>query len=207
MTLRTHIQTGGATLTAQQPLDDIARADFQALASVLGGIQSMAFNCYDEALALPTEEAQATALRTQQIIAHEIGATEVIDPLAGSYYVESLTDKLEAEARALIDKVQEMGGSVKAIESGWMQLQIADSAWRAAAGHRVGRAAHRRRQRLPVPRRAAALWASSAPTRRPTGLSTRGWRSSRPNGTTPPSRPRWQSCARPLRPRPIPTPT
>ncbi len=131
MTLRTHIQTGGATLTAQQPLNNIARAGFQALASVLGGIQSMALSCYDEALALPTEEAQATALRTQQIIAHEIGATEVIDPLAGSYYVESLTDKLETEAKALIDKVQEMGGSVKAIESGWMQLQIADSAWRA----------------------------------------------------------------------------
>ena len=131
MTLRTHVQTGGATLTAQQPLNNIARAGFQALASVLGGAQSMALSCYDEALALPTEEAQATALRTQQIIAHEIGVSEVIDPLAGSYYVESLTDRLEAEARALIDKVQEMGGSVKAIESGWMQQQIADSAWKA----------------------------------------------------------------------------
>ena len=130
MTLRTHVQTGGATLTAQQPLNNIARAGFQALSSVLGGIQSMALSCYDEALALPTEEAQATALRTQQIIAHEIGVTEVIDPLAGSYYVENLTDRLEAEAQTLIDKVQEMGGAVKAIESGWMQQQIADSAWR-----------------------------------------------------------------------------
>ncbi|MFZ2487797.1 MAG: methylmalonyl-CoA mutase family protein [Anaerolineae bacterium] len=130
MTLRTHVQTGGATLTAQQPLNNIARAGFQALASVLGGIQSMALSCYDEALALPTEEAQATALRTQQIIAHEIGVSEVIDPLAGSYYVESLTDQLEAEALALINKVQEMGGSVQAIESGWMQQQIADSSWR-----------------------------------------------------------------------------
>ena len=130
MTLRTHVQTGGATLTAQQPLNNIARAGFQALASVLGGIQSMALSCYDEALALPTEEAQATALRTQQIIAHEIGVTEVIDPLAGSYYVENLTDRLEAEAQTLIDKVQEMGGAVRAIESGWMQQQIADSAWR-----------------------------------------------------------------------------
>ncbi len=129
MMLRTHVQTGGATLTAQQPLNNIARAGFQGLASVLGGIQSLALSCYDEALALPTEEAQATALRTQQIIAHEIGATEVIDPLAGSYYVETLTDRLEAEARALIDKVREMGGSVRAIESGWMQQQIADSAW------------------------------------------------------------------------------
>jgi methylmalonyl-CoA mutase N-terminal domain/subunit len=129
MMLRTHVQTGGATLTAQQPLNNIARAGFQALASVLGGIQSMALSCYDEALALPTTEAQATALRTQQIIAHEIGVTEVIDPLAGSYYVEALTDRLEAEARALIDKVRAMGGSALAIESGWMQQQIADSAW------------------------------------------------------------------------------
>ena len=93
-------------------------------------IQSLALSCYDEALALPTEEAQATALRTQQIIAHEIGATEVIDPLAGSYYVESLTDRLEAEARALIEKIEEMGGSIQAIESGWMQQEIADSAWK-----------------------------------------------------------------------------
>jgi methylmalonyl-CoA mutase N-terminal domain/subunit len=130
MALRTHVQTGGATLTAQQPLNNIARAGFQALASVLGGIQSLALSCYDEALALPTEEAQATALRTQQIIAHEIGATEVIDPLAGSYYVESLTDRLEAEARALIEKIEEMGGSIRAIESGWMQQEIADSAWK-----------------------------------------------------------------------------
>ncbi|MDW8318136.1 MAG: methylmalonyl-CoA mutase family protein [Anaerolineae bacterium] len=130
MHLRTHVQTGGATLTAQQPLNNIARAAFQALASVLGGVQSMALSCYDEALALPTEEAQATALRTQQIIAHEIGVTEVIDPLAGSYYVEALTDRLEAEAKALIAKIEEMGGSIKAIESGWMQQQIADSAWR-----------------------------------------------------------------------------
>ncbi|MCO6449712.1 MAG: methylmalonyl-CoA mutase [Caldilineales bacterium] len=130
MMLRTHVQTGGATLTAQQPLNNIARAGFQAFASVLGGIQSMALSCYDEALALPTEEAQATALRTQQIIAHEIGVTETIDPLAGSYYVEAMTDRLEAEARELIGRVRDMGGSVKAIESGWMQLQIADSAWK-----------------------------------------------------------------------------
>ncbi|MFZ1241558.1 MAG: methylmalonyl-CoA mutase family protein [Anaerolineae bacterium] len=130
MTLRTHVQTGGATLTAQQPLNNIARAGFQALASVLGGMQSLALSCYDEALALPTEEAQATALRTQQIIAHEIGVTEVVDPLAGSYYVEALTDRLEAEARALIEKIKEMGGSIQAIESGWMQQEIADSAWK-----------------------------------------------------------------------------
>ena len=103
MTLRTHIQTGGATLTAQQPLNNIARAGFQALASVLGGIQSMALSCYDEALALPTEEAQATALRTQQIIAHEIGATEVIDPLAGSYSVSyTHLDVYKRQARHML---------------------------------------------------------------------------------------------------------
>ena len=156
MTLRTHIQTGGATLTAQQPLNNIARAGFQALASVLGGIQSMALSCYDEALALPTEEAQATALRTQQIIAHEIGATEVIDPLAGSYYVELLTDKLEAEARGGSTRYRRWAArSRRSRAAGWSS-EIADSAWRAPTGHRVGRAAHRRRQRLPVPRRAKA---------------------------------------------------
>ena len=207
MTLRTHIQTGGATLTAQQPLNNIARAGFQALASVLGGIQSMALSCYDEALALPTEEAQATALRTQQIIAHEIGATEVIDPLAGSYYVEII----DRQARSRGTRADRQGAGDGRLGQGDRKRldAAADRGQRLAraAGHRVGRAAHRRRQRLPVPRRAAALWASSAPTRRPTGLSTRGWRSSRPNGTTPPSRPRWQDCAKPPSPRPIPTPT
>ena len=156
MTLRTHIQTGGATLTAQQPLNNIARAAFQALASVLGGIQSMALSCYDEALALPTEEAQATALRTQQIIAHEIGATEVIDPLAGSYYVESLTDKLEAEAKALIAKI---AGDGRLGQGHRERLDAAADRRLGLAlseGRRVGRAGHRRRQRLPDARRGAA---------------------------------------------------
>ncbi len=126
--LRTHTQTGGSTLTAQQPLNNIARAALQALAAVLGGVQSMALSCYDEALALPTEEAQQIALRTQQIIAHETGAAQTIDPLAGSYYVESLTNELEAAANAIIARVDDIGGSVAAIESGYMQAQIQEAA-------------------------------------------------------------------------------
>ncbi len=131
--------TAGVTLTAQQPLNNVTRVALPGDGRRSGRCAvSGRRSSYDEALSLPSEEASAIALRTQQIIAHESGATEVIDPLAGSYYVESLTDKLEAEARALIDKVQEMGGSVKAIESGWMQLQIADSAWRAQQAIELG---------------------------------------------------------------------
>ena len=206
MTLRTHIQTGGATLTAQQPLNNIARAGFQALASVLGGIQSMALSCYDEALALPTEEAQATALRTQQIIAHEIGATEVIDPLAGSYYVESLTDNLEAEARALIDKVQEMGGSVKAIESGWMQLQIADSAWRAQQAIELGEQliVGVNAYQSPGEQRPVGIFRPDPETYRTQYTRLAKLKAERDNAAVEAA---LASCARPLRLRPIPTPT
>ena len=126
--LRTHTQTGGSTLTAQQPLNNIARTALQALAAVTGGVQSMALSCYDEALALPTEQAQQIALRTQQIVAHESGAADTIDPMAGSYYVESLTDTLEAEANKIMDHVQELGGAVAAIEQGYMQAEIQEAA-------------------------------------------------------------------------------
>jgi methylmalonyl-CoA mutase N-terminal domain/subunit len=126
--LRTHIQTGGATLTAQQPENNIVRAAVQALASVLGGVQSIALSCYDEALAIPTEEAQRIALRTQQIIAHESGVTDTVDPLGGSYYVETLTNEIERKAQEYIDRVEDMGGSVPAIESGYMQGEIQESA-------------------------------------------------------------------------------
>jgi methylmalonyl-CoA mutase N-terminal domain/subunit len=128
--LRTHTQTGGSTLTAQQPKNNIARAAIQALAAVTGGVQSLALSCYDEALALPTTEAQQIALRTQQIIAFESGAADTIDPLAGSYYVESLTNRLEAEARKIMDRIDDMGGSVAAIEQGWMQAEIQESSMR-----------------------------------------------------------------------------
>ncbi|HEY4868912.1 MAG TPA: methylmalonyl-CoA mutase family protein, partial [Candidatus Dormibacteraeota bacterium] len=139
--LRTHTQTGGSTLTAQQPENNIVRAAIEALAAVLGGVQSLALSCYDEALSIPTEKAQRIAVRTQQIIAEEVGATGTVDPLAGSYYVEWLTDELERQAMALYSEVEERGGAVACIESGWMQQLIQDEAYRAeqavASGDKV----------------------------------------------------------------------
>jgi len=129
--LRFHAQTGGSTLTAQEPENNVVRVTLQALAAVLGGTQSLHTNGKDEALALPTEESAKVALRTQQIIAYESGVADVVDPLAGSYYVESLTNELVERARALIAEVDALGGSVAAIESGWMQARIADSAYAA----------------------------------------------------------------------------
>ena len=128
--LRFHTQTGGSTLTAQEPENNVVRVTLQALAAVLGGTQSLHTNGKDEALALPTAESAKVALRTQQIIAYESGVADVVDPLAGSYYVESLTNELIERARALIiAEVDAMGGSIAAIESGWMQARIADSAY------------------------------------------------------------------------------
>jgi methylmalonyl-CoA mutase N-terminal domain/subunit len=127
--LRFHTQTGGVTLQAQQPLNNVVRVTVQGLAAVLGGTQSLHTNGYDEALALPTEEAATLALRTQQIIAYESGVTRTVDPLAGSFYVESLTERIEAEARLLIDQVEAIGGAARAAERGWFQEAIARSAW------------------------------------------------------------------------------
>jgi methylmalonyl-CoA mutase N-terminal domain/subunit len=129
MMMRFHTQTGGSTLTAQQPLNNISRVTIQTLAAVLGGTQSLHTNGYDEALNLPTEEAAGTALRTQQIVAFESGAADTVDPLAGSYFVERLTDEIEAEAWKVIEKVDALGGSVDAIEQGFIQHEIADSAY------------------------------------------------------------------------------
>jgi methylmalonyl-CoA mutase, N-terminal domain len=129
MMLRFHTQTGGSTLTAQQPLNNICRVTLQTLAAVLGGTQSLHTNGYDEALSLPTEEAAKIALRTQQIVAFESGASDTVDPLAGSYFVESLTDEVEKAAWQLIEKIDAMGGSVEAIEQGFMQDEIAASAY------------------------------------------------------------------------------
>ncbi len=128
--LRTHCQTAGVSLTAQQPLNNIVRTTIQAMAGVLGGTQSLHTNSYDETYALPTENAATVALRTQQIIAHESGVPDVVDPLAGSYFMETLTDKMEAEAMAIIDKIDEMGGIVNAIEAGYPQREISKSAYR-----------------------------------------------------------------------------
>jgi methylmalonyl-CoA mutase N-terminal domain/subunit len=129
--LRFHAQTGGSTLTAQEPDNNVVRVTLQALAAVLGGTQSLHTNGKDEALALPTEQSAKVALRTQQIIGYESGVADVVDPLAGSYYVESLTNELIERARTLIGEVDAMGGSIAAIESGWMQARIADSAYTA----------------------------------------------------------------------------
>jgi methylmalonyl-CoA mutase, N-terminal domain len=128
--LRFHTQTGGSTLTAQEPENNVVRVTLQALAAVLGGTQSLHTNGADEALGLPTADAARVALRTQQIIAFESGVTDVVDPLAGSYYVEALTDELIVRARALIAEIDAMGGAVAAVESGWMAEAIGESAYR-----------------------------------------------------------------------------
>jgi len=129
MMLRFHTQTGGSTLTAQQPHNNIARVTLQTLAAVLGGTQSLHTNGYDEALSLPTEAAARIALRTQQIVGYESGAVDTVDPLAGSYFVEQLTDEVEAKAWELIGKIDAIGGSVAAIEEGFIQDEIARSAY------------------------------------------------------------------------------
>jgi methylmalonyl-CoA mutase N-terminal domain/subunit len=127
--LRFHTQTGGATLTAQQPLNNVVRVAIQALAAVLGGTQSLHTNSYDEALALPTTQSATLALRTQQLLAHETGVPDVVDPLAGSWYLEALTDSMEREARAQVEEIERLGGAVQAIERGLFQERIAASAY------------------------------------------------------------------------------
>lgn len=127
--MRFHTQTAGSTLTAQQPINNVVRTAYQALAAVLGGTQSLHTNSYDEALGLPTEEAVTIALRTQQILGYESGVASVIDPLAGSYFVESLTDRLETEAMDLIKRIDDLGGAVAGIESGFQQREIENAAY------------------------------------------------------------------------------
>ncbi len=127
--LKFHTQTGGSTLTAQQIENNVVRVSYQALAAVLGGTQSLHTNGKDEALSLPTEQSVRTALRTQQILAHESGVADTIDPLAGSYYVESLTDEVEAEAREIIDTIDDRGGMLRAVDAGYVQQEIQDVAF------------------------------------------------------------------------------
>jgi methylmalonyl-CoA mutase N-terminal domain/subunit len=129
-TLRFHTQTAGCTLTAQQPYNNVVRVAYQALAAVLGGTQSLHTNSFDEALALPSEEAVRIALRTQQVVANEIGVTDTVDPLGGSYLIEYLTNSIERGAQEYIDRIEQMGGVIKAIEAGYIQREIADSAYR-----------------------------------------------------------------------------
>ncbi len=144
--LRTHTQTGGSTLTAQQPENNIVRAAIEALAAVLGGVQSLALSCYDEALSIPTEKAQRIAVRTQQIIGEEIGVTGTVDPLGGSYYVEWLTDELERQAEALLKQVDDLGGAVACIEFGVDAAAHPGRGVSNRAGNRQRRQGDRRRQ-------------------------------------------------------------
>ena len=130
--MRFHTQTAGSSLTAQQPLNNVVRTSYQALSAVLGGTQSLHTNSYDEALGLPTEESATIALRTQQILGYETGVADGVDPLAGSYYVEALTDEIEAEAMALIEAIDDLGGAVAGIEAGFQQREIDDAAYRYA---------------------------------------------------------------------------
>jgi methylmalonyl-CoA mutase N-terminal domain/subunit len=127
--LRFHTQTAGSALTAQQPMNNIVRVTIQALAAVLGGTQSLHTNSYDEAISLPTETAATLALRTQQILAYETGVADTVDPLGGSYYLESLTDKLESEILILMKEIEGLGGALNAIEKGYFSEQIAKSAY------------------------------------------------------------------------------
>ena len=127
--MRFHTQTAGVSLTAQQPLNNIVRTAIEALAGVLGGTQSLHANSFDEALALPTEEAARVALRTQQIIAHETGVTNTIDPLGGSYFVEALTDRMEELCYEYFHRIDELGGMVQAVKDGYPQREIADAAF------------------------------------------------------------------------------
>jgi methylmalonyl-CoA mutase N-terminal domain/subunit len=130
LALRFHTQTGGVTLTAQQPLTNVVRTTLEAMSAVLGGTQSLHTNAYDEALGLPSQNAAELALRTQQVIGHETAVPQVADPLGGSYYVENLTDRVEEEALAIMAEIDELGGAVKCIEAGWTQRRIAESAYR-----------------------------------------------------------------------------
>ena len=136
--LRFHTQTGGATLTAQQPVNNVVRVAIQALAAVLGGTQSLHTNAYDEALALPTQMSATLALRTQQLLAHETGVPDVVDPTGGSYYVEALTDQIEREALALVAEAESRGGAARAIEQGYFQEAIARSAYARQRGVEAG---------------------------------------------------------------------
>jgi methylmalonyl-CoA mutase N-terminal domain/subunit len=139
--LRFHAQTGGSTLTAQQPENNVARVTVQALSAICGGAQSIHTNAFDEALALPSERSARIALRTQQILAHEAGGTDTADPLGGSYFIEELTNELEQGARELIERVDELGGAVAAIEQGFVQQEIEQAAFaytqQVEAGERV----------------------------------------------------------------------
>ena len=196
--MRFHTQTAGVSLTAQQPLNNIVRTAIEALAGVLGGTQSLHTNSYDEALALPTEDAVRIALRTQQIIAHETGVTNTVDPLGGSYFVEALTDRMEEQAYAYFAKIDELGGMVEAVKRNYPQREIADAAFELQAEDRRQRPGRGRRQPLHRGRRRR----DADPC-----ASTPRWSASRSAvcrpcaraATAPRSSASWPSCATPRR--------
>ncbi len=187
--MRFHAQTAGVSLTAQQPEVNIVRTAIEALAAVLGGTQSLHTNCFDEALALPTEDAVRIALRTQQVIAHETGVATTADPLGGSYFVEDLTNRLERQAYEYFDRIEELGGVVAAIKENFFQREIAE-ALVPLPGRGRGGAAHRRRRQ---PLRARGRGADRDPQDRP-GARAQADRAGPgacgPGATRPRSRPR-----------------
>ena len=199
--MRTHVQTAGVSLTAQQPLNNITRTAIEALAGVLGGTQSLHTNSWDEALALPTENAVRIALRTQQIIAHETGVTNTIDPLGGSYFVEALTDEIEAQAYDYFAKIDELGGMVEAVKRGFPQREIADAAYTLQQEYDSPRAHHGRRQRLHRGRGRRARAAPRRPRDRAQADRPRAGRARAPRRRGGRARAR-ASCARPRRARP-----
>ena len=161
--MRFHTQTAGVSLTAQQPEVNLIRTAIEALAAVLGGTQSLHTNSFDEALALPTEHAVRLALRTQQVIAHETGVVNTIDPLGGSYYLEQLTNELERQAYDYFERIDELGGVIPAIEQNFLQREIAEASFRYQS--EVERGAARRRRREPL--RAGGRAAARDPAHRP----------------------------------------
>ena len=191
--MRFHTQTAGVSLTAQQPLNNIVRTAIEALAGVLGGTQSLHTNSYDEALALPTEEAVRIALRTQQIIAHETGVTNTIDPLGGSYFVEALTDQHGGARVRLLRQIDELGGMVEAVKRGFPQREIADAAFELQREIDARRADRGRRQRLHRGRR-GELPRSCASTRRSSASRSTACRPSARAATARRSSARWPRC-------------
>jgi methylmalonyl-CoA mutase N-terminal domain/subunit len=196
--MRFHTQTAGVSLTAQQPLNNIVRTATEAMSAVLGGTQSLHTNSYDEALALPTEEAVRVALRTQQIIAHETRVANTIDPLGGSYFVEALTDRMEGAAYAEFRKIDQLGGMVEAIKQSYPQREIADASFRLQEeierGERVIVGVYR------YQRRTAATSRSCASPRSSNASRSAVCRRSGPTATPSRSRVRSPTCARPPRP-------
>ncbi len=200
--MRTHVQTAGVSLTAQQPLNNITRTAIEALAGVLGGTQSLHTNSYDEALALPTEDAVRIALRTQQIIAHETGVTNTIDPLGGSYFVEALTDELERQAYAYFAKIDEIGGMVAAVKANYPQREIADASFELQSA--IDAATGSSSASTATGWRTSRRWSCTASTPRWSASRSTACRPCAAAATRAGSSAPWPRCARPL-PRTAPT--